>query len=168
MKKRHTSSYPLITFLQPSLNSNSSLLLNSEQKPGQSTPQASTPITKTVTNMKSFPNTKPNEINNNTNSAKSIPVVHQQTVRFTDQKNGKSKLRSSIFVAKSEKSIVSDAKFTAGGSHRVGMMMIFGFLRVLHKFSIIFQLFFFSLLCNYLFFISNNITHYTKLIPIPF
>lgn len=97
--------------------------MSAEQKPGQSTPQASTPMTKTVTNIKLTSHTKPHEINNNTSS---LPIKHQQTVRFTDQKNGKSKLRSSVTVTKeSEESMVSDAKYTVGGnSQHVGMMVI--------------------------------------------
>lgn len=80
-------------------------------------------MTKTVTNTKPS-NTKSHEINNNTSSDKSLPKKHQQTVRFTDQKNGKSKLRSSVTVAESEESIVSDAKYTEDcGTQHVGMMV---------------------------------------------
>jgi hypothetical protein len=73
-------------------------------------------MTKTVNNLKSCPNTKSHEINNNTSSDKNMPKKHQQTVRFTDHKNGKSKLRSSVTLADSDESIVSDAKYTPGNS----------------------------------------------------
>jgi hypothetical protein len=81
-------------------------------------------MTKTVTNTKPSPNTKPHEINNNT-SSENLPKKHQQTVRFTDQKNGKSKLRSSVAVAESDESIISDAKYTPASenSQHVGMMV---------------------------------------------
>lgn len=115
-------SYPLITSLQPSLNSSSSLLLNAEEKPGQSTPQATTPMNKTVTNLKHSSNTSSKEINNNTNA----PKKHQQTVSFiSDHKNGKSKLHSTVTLADSEESIVSDSSFVKsyGDAQHVRMMV---------------------------------------------
>lgn len=115
-----------ITFLQPSVNSNSSLLLNAEETPGLSTPQASTSINKTVNNLKVCSH---KEINNNTNNDESLPKKHQQTVRFiAGHKNGKSKLKSSVELAASEESILSDASFAKhpssyGNPQHVRMMV---------------------------------------------
>jgi hypothetical protein len=65
-------------------------------------------MSKTVTNVKHSSYTQTND--NNTNKDESLPPKkHQQTVRFTDHKNGKSKLKSSVTLVESDESIVSDA-----------------------------------------------------------
>lgn len=95
-----------------------------EEKPGQSTPQATTPMNKTVNSLKhTSQHTNPYEINNNTSSDKNMPKKHQQTVRFiSDHKSGKSKLKSSVTLAESEESIISDSSY--GISQHVRMMMV--------------------------------------------
>lgn len=74
-------------------------------------------MTKTVTNSNSPSKSKSKEINN-TSSDKSLPKKHQQTVRFTDQKNGKSKLRSTVTLGDSEESIVSDVNYAPDDSQQ--------------------------------------------------
>lgn len=74
-------------------------------------------MTKTVTNSKSPVNNKSIEFNNITSSDPNLPKKHQQTVRFTDHKNGKSKLRSTVDLEGSEESIVSD-KYTPESSQQ--------------------------------------------------
>jgi hypothetical protein len=92
-------------------------------------------MTKTVTNSDSPSQSKSKEINNNTNSTQSLPKKHQQTVRFTDHKNGKSKLRSTVAIGDSDDSIVSDTNYSPDDtqqekdSQHVGMKNLneFGF-----------------------------------------
>lgn len=100
-------SSPLITFLQPSFNDDS--LLSEEAKPGLSTPQATIPMIEPVNNFKPCTHKAYNEVNNNTNNGKCLPRKHQQTVRFiAGHKIGKCQLKSSISLASTEESIVSD------------------------------------------------------------
>lgn len=112
--------------LQPSLKSSSSFLLNAAEEPGQSTPQVTTPMSKTVINMKSSSHMSHHNIDTNTNNNKNtkLPRKHQ-TVRFiAGHRNGK----STGALAASEESIVSDDSFAKntsfyGSSKHVRMMV---------------------------------------------
>ena len=115
-----------MTFLQLSLNSNSSLLLSAEERPGISTPQATATVDKKVNSLKLCSQAMPNKINNNTNNGNSLPKKHQQTVRFiAGHKNGKSKLKTSVVLAESEETIASDEMHSKryGNPQHVRMMV---------------------------------------------